>query len=74
MAESFVKTFKRHYVRINPTPDAATVLEQLYTWFTDYNLVQPHSALQYVRLRSSEKTNRVHEPVRLHGVNSSLSV
>jgi putative transposase len=28
MAESFVKTFKRDYVSINPTPDALTVLEQ----------------------------------------------
>ena len=37
MAESFVKTFKRDYVRCNPTPDAATVLAQLRAWFTDYN-------------------------------------
>ena len=47
MAEAFVKTLKRDYVRINPTPDAATVLAQLRAWFTDYNLVHPHSALQY---------------------------
>jgi putative transposase len=47
MAESFVKTFKRDYVRFNPTPDAATVLAQLRAWFTDYNLVHPHSSLKY---------------------------
>ena len=47
MAEAFVKTLKRDYVRVNPTPDAATVLAQLRTWFADYNLVHPHSALQY---------------------------
>jgi len=47
MAESFVKTFKRDYVRCNPTPDAATVLAQLRAWFTDYNFVHPHSALKY---------------------------
>lgn len=29
MVEAFVRTFKRDYVRINPTPDARTVIEQL---------------------------------------------
>jgi putative transposase len=47
MAEAFVKTFKRDYVRVNPTPDAHTVLEQLPSWFSDYNEVHPHSALRY---------------------------
>jgi putative transposase len=47
MAESFVKTFKRDYVNINPTPDAYTVLQQLPAWFADYNEVHPHSALRY---------------------------
>jgi putative transposase len=47
MAESFVKTFKRDYVNINPTPNALTVLEQLPIWFADYNEVHPHSALRY---------------------------
>jgi putative transposase len=47
MAEAFVKTIKRDYVRVNPTPDAATVLAQLRGWFTDYNFVHAHSALQY---------------------------
>ena len=39
MAEAFVKTFKRDYVRVNLTPDAHTVLEQLPAWFADYNEV-----------------------------------
>jgi putative transposase len=47
MAESFVKTFKRDYVAINPTPDAYTVLEQIPGWFADYNQAHPHSALRY---------------------------
>jgi len=47
MAEAFVKTFKRDYVRVNPTPDAPTVLAQLSAWFADYNAVHPHSALRY---------------------------
>jgi putative transposase len=47
MAEAFVKTFKRDYVKINPTPDAKTVLEQLPAWFADYNAVHPHRQLRY---------------------------
>ena len=47
MAESFVKTFERDYVDVNPTPDALTVLEKLASWFADYNAVHPHSALKY---------------------------
>jgi putative transposase len=47
MAEAFVKTFKRDYVRLNPMPDAQSVLSQLHAWFSDYNRVHPHSALQY---------------------------
>ncbi len=29
MAEAFVRTLKRDYVRVNPTPNARTVIEQL---------------------------------------------
>ncbi len=46
MAESFVKTFKRDYVRCNPRPDAMTVLGQLDSWFEDYNTSHPHRALK----------------------------
>ena len=49
MAEAFVKTFKRDYVRINPLPDALTALRQIAGWIADYNDVHPHSAL---RMRS----------------------
>jgi putative transposase len=47
MAESFVKTFKRDYVNMNPVPDAASVLQMLPVWFADYNQVHPHQALRY---------------------------
>lgn len=47
MAEAFVKTMKRDYVRVNPCPDAATVLRQLDAWFEHYNNVHPHKALGY---------------------------
>jgi putative transposase len=49
VCEAFVKTFKRDYVRVNPRPDAISVLQQLPTWFEDYNTVHPHSGL---RMRS----------------------
>lgn len=49
MAEAFVKTFKRDYVRVHPLPDAQTALRQIAGWIADYNDIHPHSAL---RMRS----------------------
>ena len=37
MAEAFVRTIKRDYVRVNPCPDAETVMRQLPAWITHYN-------------------------------------
>ena len=45
MAESFVKTFKRDYVRVNPIPDARTALLRIDHWMEDYNSEHPHSRL-----------------------------
>jgi putative transposase len=36
MAESFVKTFKRDYIRLASRPDSATVMNGLKTWFEHY--------------------------------------
>ncbi len=47
MAEAFVRTLKRDYVRVNPRPDAKTVIEQLPRWLKHYNDVHPHRALAY---------------------------
>ena len=47
MAEAFVKTFKRDYVRVAPIPDAATALALIDHWMEDYNTVHPHSRLGY---------------------------
>jgi putative transposase len=47
MAEAFVKTFKRDYVRVNPIPDAATAIAAIPVWMDDYNSVHPHSRLGY---------------------------
>jgi putative transposase len=47
IAEAFVKTFKRDYVRVNPIPDAASALEAIDSWMEDYNTMHPHSRLGY---------------------------
>ncbi len=54
MSESFVKTFKRDYVRCNPRPDAQTVLAQLESWFEGYNDVYPQPRPE------DSRTARVH--------------
>jgi transposase InsO family protein len=59
MAEAFVKTFKRDYVYLNRLETAAGVMQQLPTWFDDYNEVAPHRGLkmrsprEYMRLVST---------------------
>ncbi len=45
VCEAFVKTLKRDYARVNPRPDAISVLQQLPAWFEDYNNIHPHSGL-----------------------------
>jgi putative transposase len=47
MAEAFVRTLKRDYVRVSATPDARTVIDQLPSWLDHYNRVHPHRALGY---------------------------
>lgn len=51
VCEAFVKTLKRDYARVNPRPDAITVLQQLPAWFGDYNAVHPHSGLRMLSPR-----------------------
>lgn len=57
MAEAFVRTFRRDYVRPSGCPDAATVLRSLPTWFTHYNEVHPHRALRYRSPRQFIRAN-----------------
>jgi transposase InsO family protein len=47
MAEAFVKTFKRDYVRVSPVANATEALPPIETWMEDYNTVHPHSRLGY---------------------------
>jgi putative transposase len=55
MAEAFVKLIKRDYARVSATPDAASVLRQLDSWFEHYNSVHPHKALGYRSPREFRK-------------------
>ena len=47
MAEAFVRTIKRDYVRVSSRPNAEAVLRQLPSWIAHYNEVHPHKALGY---------------------------
>lgn len=58
MAEAFVCTRKRNYVRVNPKPDVRNVIEQLPGWFAHYNKVRPHRALCYRFSRKFITQNR----------------
>ena len=56
MAEAFVRTIKRDYVRVSPRPDAKTVMRQLPAWIAHYNdrtrlsaTVHPVSSSQLTR-------------------------
>jgi putative transposase len=46
IAEAFVKTLKRDYVRVTVLPDAPTTLQLVPTWIADYNACHPHSGLR----------------------------
>ena len=62
MAEAFVRTLKRDYVRVSILPDAESVLRQLPVWLAHYNDLHPHRALGY---RSPREfiTRSTQEPV-----------
>lgn len=47
MSEALVKTFMRDYVRVNPLPDAASVLSLIGDWIEDHNENHPHSGLKW---------------------------
>lgn len=41
-----MKTLKRDYVQVTPSPDAQTVIELIGGWIEDYNENYPHSGLK----------------------------
>jgi len=61
MAESFVKTFKRDYVHMNPLHDAETVLKIIPEWFRDYNEYHPHKGLKMQSPREYRRNQRTLE-------------
>lgn len=48
-SQALVETLKCDYARIQPRPDALSVLQQVPTWIEDYDENDPHSGL---RIRS----------------------
>jgi len=55
MAEAFIKTFKRDYVSMHDLESAQRVMEQLPSWFADYNEYHPHKGL---KMRSPNQHRR----------------
>jgi putative transposase len=62
MAEAFVRTLKRDYVRVNPRPDARTAIDQLPGWIAHYNEVHPHRSRPSITPRVHRENPR--GPVR----------
>ena len=60
MAEAFVRTLKRDYVRVSPVPDAETVLRQLPSWLAHYN--QVHLTARWATVRPA--TSSLDQPQR----------
>src|SRR6516164_8595298 len=48
MAEAFVRTIRRDYVRVNPLPDAQTVMRQLSAWITHYKHASQHPSVYVI--------------------------
>ena len=69
MSEAFVKTFKRDCARVQPRPDALTVLAQLPTWINDYNENTRTAACACAHLVSSCAAKRNQPRVRFNGGN-----
>jgi putative transposase len=48
MAEAFVRTIKRDYVRVSPCPDAQTVIHQLSAWINHYKRTSQHPSVYVI--------------------------
>ena len=59
-----MRTFKRDYARLGPSPDAGTVLGQLGGWFDDYHHNHPHSGLG---MRSPREFIVAQQPAKVSG-------
>lgn len=70
MAEAFVKTFKRDYVRVNPIPDATSALAAITDWMDNYNEFHPHIRLGCRSSREYPRAYPLH--VRFNGEHFTL--
>ena len=52
MAEAFIRTIKREYVRVSPCPDLDTVMHQLSAWINHY------TEARFTRTRQSRNFSR----------------
>src|SRR5262249_32207870 len=50
MAEAFVRTIKRDYVRVSPCPDADTVMHQLSAWINHYKRASQHPSVYIIEV------------------------
>ena len=71
IAEAFVKTFKRDYVRLNPRPDAAAVMAQLNSWFRGTTMTCTRTAPSGCAHLASLSGRTNPPPVRSDGGNST---
>ena len=71
MAEAFVRTIKRDYVRVSPCPDAQTVMHQLPSWITHYNEVTRTRLSDTVHPVSSSQLTQDPDRVRSFGGHNS---
>ncbi len=55
MAESFVKTFKRDYIAFHEPVNAVSLMDNLHSWFEDYNSLAPHKGLKMMAPREFRK-------------------
>jgi hypothetical protein len=67
MAEAFVRTIKRDYVRVSPRPDAQTVMHQLSAWINHYNEVTPTRLSDIVHPVSLSQLSEARDRVRSFG-------
>jgi transposase InsO family protein len=71
LAEAFVRTFKRDYLRVNPVPSAEAALAQTAGRFVDYNELHPHSRLRMRSPREFRRGLTTSRGVRLNGGNNT---
>ena len=73
MAEAFVRTIKRGYMRVNPCPDAETVMRQLSAWINHSTRFTRTRLSDIVRPASLSQLAEVPDRVRTFTYNTARS-